>query len=187
MNVYTLWQLLLAFVKIGALSFGGGYAALPLIQEYVVDAHGWMSLADFTNLITISQMTPGPIAINAATFIGNAIAGIPGAIIATLGVILPSVLLVTVLTLLYYRYRELSILRTVLDYLRPSVVALIAVSAVTILLSSLFGEVFQGLDTVRLNMLIIFVLSLFLLHRQRPPVQVMIIAGLANALMASFF
>ena len=81
-------QLFLSFLQIGAFSFGGGYAAMPLIQSQVVDSHKWLSMAEFTNLITISQMTPGPIAVNSATFVGLKVAGIGGAAVATAGCIL---------------------------------------------------------------------------------------------------
>ena len=90
-------QLLLSFLQIGLFSFGGGYAALPLIQDQIVSLHGWLSMEEFTDLITISQMTPGPIAINAATFVGQKIAGVPGAIVATLGCVLPSCVIVTLI------------------------------------------------------------------------------------------
>ena len=83
-------QLFLSFLQIGALSFGGGYAAMPLIQEQVVTLHGWLSMNSFTDLITIAEMTPGPIAVNSASFVGMQIAGTPGAIVATFGCILPS-------------------------------------------------------------------------------------------------
>ena len=72
-------QLFFSFLQIGMFSFGGGYAAMPLIREQVVSRHGWLDMGEFTNLITISQMTPGPIAVNSATFVGTKIAGIPGA------------------------------------------------------------------------------------------------------------
>ena len=88
-------QLFLSFLQIGAFSFGGGYAAMPLIQNQVVDLHHWLSLSEFTDLVTISQMTPGPIAVNSATFVGIKIAGIPGAIVATLVCILPACIIVT--------------------------------------------------------------------------------------------
>ena len=88
-------QLFLSFLQIGLFSFGGGYAAMPLIQDQVVTRYGWLSMAEFTDLITISQMTPGPIAVNSATFVGIRIAGIPGALVATFGCILPSCILVT--------------------------------------------------------------------------------------------
>ena len=83
-------QLFLSFLQVGALSFGGGYAAMPLIQEQVVNLHSWLSMSEFTNLITIAEMTPGPIAVNSATFVGIKVAGLPGAIAATAGCILPS-------------------------------------------------------------------------------------------------
>ena len=73
-------QLFLSFLQVGMFSFGGGYAALPLIQGQVVKTHSWLSMSEFTDLITISQMTPGPIAVNSATFVGEKIAGIPGAV-----------------------------------------------------------------------------------------------------------
>ena len=94
-------QLFLAFLRIGALSFGGGYAAMPLIQEEVVTHYHWISMADFTDLVTISQMTPGPIAINAATFIGLQMAGPLGAVAATIGDVLPSCIVVTLIAILY--------------------------------------------------------------------------------------
>ena len=96
-------QLFLSFLQIGAFSFGGGYAAMPLIQNQVVQLHPWLSQSEFTDLITISQMTPGPIAINSATFVGIKIAGMPGALVATLGCILPSCIIVTIIAYLYMR------------------------------------------------------------------------------------
>ena len=87
-------QLFISFLQIGMFSFGGGYAAMPLIQGQVVTGHKWLSMAEFTDLITISQMTPGPIAVNSATFVGMKVAGVPGALAATLGCILPSCIIV---------------------------------------------------------------------------------------------
>ena len=78
-------QLFLSFLQIGALSFGGGYAAMPLIQAQIVTEHQWLSMSEFTDLVTIAEMTPGPIAINAATFVGTRLAGVPGALTATPG------------------------------------------------------------------------------------------------------
>ena len=106
-----LLQLFLSFLQIGAFSFGGGYAAVPLIQSLIVTQHGWLSMSEFTDLITISQMTPGPIAINSATFVGIKIAGTPGAIAATLGCILPSCIIVTLIARLYLKYRKLDLLQ----------------------------------------------------------------------------
>ena len=103
-----LLQLFWSFLQIGLFSFGGGYAAMPLIQAQIVTQHGWLGMAEFTDLVTISQMTPGPIAINAATFVGLRVAGVSGALAATVGCMLPSCVLVTLLARLYLRYRKLS-------------------------------------------------------------------------------
>ena len=129
-------QLFLSFLQIGALSFGGGYAAMPLIQEQVVTLHGWLSMGSFTDLITIAEMTPGPIAVNSATFVGMQIAGVFGAVVATLGCILPSCIVVTLLAHVYMKYRNMSLLQGTLASLRPAVVAMIAKAGVTILISS---------------------------------------------------
>ena len=90
-------QLFLSFLQIGALSFGGGYAAMPLIQAQIVTNHGWLSMSEFTDLVTIAEMTPGPIAVNSATFVGTKIGGVPGALVATAGCILPACILVTLI------------------------------------------------------------------------------------------
>ena len=103
-------KLFLSFFQVGLFSFGGGFAALPLIQDQVVDVNKWLTLAEFTDLITISQMTPGPIAINAATFVGIRIAGVLGAIISTLGCILPSCIIVSLLGWLYFKYKNLPLI-----------------------------------------------------------------------------
>ena len=98
-----LWKLLISFIQIGAFSFGGGYAALPLIQHQVVELHNWLSFNEFSDLITISQMTPGPIAINSATFVGLKIDGLLGAIVATLGCIIPSCIIVSLIAYVYLK------------------------------------------------------------------------------------
>ena len=131
-------ELLWAFIQIVLFSVGGGYAAIPLIQAKAVDGYGWLSIAEFTDLITIAEMTPGPIAINSATFVGIRVAGFPGALIATLGCILPSCIIVSALAFIYFRYRNIDILRDTLAALRPVVVALIASAGVTILLSATY-------------------------------------------------
>ena len=94
-------QLFLSFLKIGAFSFGGGYAAMPMIQQQMVDVYHWLSVSEFGDLVTISQMTPGPIAVNSATFVGIRIAGLPGAVAATWGCIFPSCIIVSVLAYIY--------------------------------------------------------------------------------------
>ena len=126
-------QLLLSFLQVGALSIGGGYAAMPLIREQTVILHPWLTAAEFADLVTIAEMTPGPIALNAATFVGMRVAGIPGALTATLGCVLPSILIVSVLSWLYVRFRSGRAMKSVLGTLRPVVVAMIASAAVALI------------------------------------------------------
>lgn len=174
-------QLFLSFLQIGAFSFGGGYAAMPLIQNQVVDIHQWLSLSEFTDLVTISQMTPGPIAINSATFVGIKIAGIPGAIVATLGCILPACLIVTLIAYFYMKYRHLSFLQNVLNYLRPAVVSLIAAAGLTIIISAFFETSILAIENMRIYMIIIFGFSVFMLrYKQANPILVMTLSGVLN-------
>ena len=152
-------QLFFAFLQIGAFSFGGGYAAMPLIQAQVIEKYGWLTVEEFTNLITISEMTPGPIAINSATFVGNQVAGIPGALAATVGCILPSCIFVTLLAWIYIRYRNLSLLQGTLTALRPAVVAMIANAGLTILIPAFFksGLISFAQSNFQLRPVILFI------------------------------
>jgi len=126
-------QLMLAFLQVGAFSIGGGYAAMPLIKSLTVDTHAWLTAAEFADLVTIAEMTPGPIAMNAATFVGMRVAGLPGALAATLSCVLPSIVIVSILSWLYARFRSGRGMQTILGALRPVVVALIASAAVTLI------------------------------------------------------
>lgn len=132
-------ELFWSFFQIGLFSIGGGYAAMPLIQHQVVELHPWLTLEQFSDIITISQMTPGPIAINSATFVGLQLGGLPGALVATAGCVLPSCIIVLTLAYVYYRYRGLSMVQGVLAGLRPAVVAMIASAGVTLVNLSFFG------------------------------------------------
>ena len=176
-------QLFLSFLQIGAFSFGGGYAAMPLIQNQVVDLHQWLSLSEFTDLVTISQMTPGPIAVNSATFVGIKIAGIPGAIVATLGCILPACIIVTIIAWLYLKYRNMKSLQVILSTLRPAVVSLIATAGLTIIISAIFGELGISINTIKIQMVVIFGICMFLLMKWKMnPIFVMVLAGILNVI-----
>lgn len=179
-------ELFLSFLQIGLFSFGGGYAALPLIQGQVVTAHGWLSMSEFTDLITISQMTPGPVAINSATFVGIKIAGLPGALIATLGCILPSCVIVTLIARLYLKYQNMDALQSVLNSLRPAVVAMIASAGISILVSAFWGS---GASITPAEtdwtLVVIFILCLLLLKKLKMnPVWVMLLAGVMKAALS---
>ena len=183
-------QLFLSFLQIGAFSFGGGYAAMPLIQNQVVQLHPWLSQSEFTDLITISQMTPGPIAVNSATFVGTRIAGVPGALAATIGCVLPSCILVTILAKIYLKYRSLSLLQGILKSLRPAVIAMIAAAGVSILVTAFWGNDISSLDldailsSTNIRAVGIFLLSLILLARfKMDPIHVMLLSGGAEVVM----
>lgn len=180
-------QLFLSFLQVGALSFGGGYAAMPLIQEQVVNSHSWLTMAEFTNLITIAEMTPGPIAINAATFVGTQIAGVLGAVIATLGCILPSCVVVTLLAYVYMKYRNMSLLQGTLASLRPAVVAMIAKAGITILISAFFldGTVTFIRQNICVSMIFFFGIALILLRKFKVnPILAMVLCGVANVVLS---
>lgn len=133
------FELFWSFLKIGLFSFGGGYAAIPLIQDIIVDTNGWLTIAEFTDLITISQMTPGPISVNSATFVGLNIAGFWGAFFATLGNLTPSFVVVTFIAWLYMRYKTINTLQDVLQVLQPAVIAMIAAAGVSLIITAFLG------------------------------------------------
>ncbi len=172
-------QLFLSFLQVGLFGFGGGYAAMPLIQEQIVTKHGWLSMVEFTDLISISQMTPGPIAVNSATFVGNKIAGVPGALVATIGCILPSCIIVTSIAYVYLKNRKNQMVQEILQSLHLAVIAMIASAGVTILITAFWGEVQKiSIPNTDWSMVIIFFISLLLLRKTRiSPILVMVLAG----------
>ena len=126
------------FAKIGLVCVGGGYASMPLIQAAVVDDYHWLTLSEFIDIFTISQMTPGPIGINAATFAGMKVAGLPGSVAATLGFVTPSFILCLILARLLLRYGSIGAIQGVLNGLRPAVVALICAAGLSFIALTLF-------------------------------------------------
>lgn len=179
-----LLKLFMSFFQIGLFSFGGGYAAMSLIKYQVVDLNSWISLVQFTDLITISQMTPGPIALNSATFVGLQVAGLPGAIVATLGNVVPSFIVVSILSYIYFRYKNIKIMSHVLLGIRPVVVAMIASAGLTILLTALWNaEMIIWADTNILNV-ILFIGSMIVLRKFKlDPILVMVLTGVIGIIV----
>jgi len=185
-------QIFVSFFQIGLFSIGGGYAALPLIENQVIDVHNWLSLADFADLITISQMTPGPIALNAATFVGTRVGGLLGAIVATVGCITPSCIIVLTLAYFYYKYKNISTIQGVLKGLRPAVVSLIASAGISILSLALFKT--EGVTITNMNLsdinfvsVILVALGLFFLRKFKAnPIHVMILSGIIGLIVYTF-
>lgn len=162
-------QLFLSFIKIGLFSFGGGYAAVPLIQSEIVELKKWIDMNEFVNLITIAEMTPGPIALNSATFVGQKVGGFTGAVVATLGCILPSFLIVLILAYLYMKYKKLTVVQGVLSGLRPAVVSMIASAGLSILILALFNESMKNINLkdFRVVEFLLFGVGLFLLRKYK--------------------
>lgn len=174
-------KLFLSFLQVGMFSVGGGYAAMPLIQNQVVEAHKWLTMGEFTDLITIAEMTPGPIAVNSATFVGIRIAGWQGAVIATFGCILPSCLIVSLLAYIYYKYKGVSAMQSVLACLRPAVVALIAVAGISILRVVLFADSGISLHAVNWIGAGLFLAAFTVLRKLKwNPILVMSLRGVLN-------
>ena len=165
MNLLT--KLFLAFIQVGLFSVGGGYAAIPLIQEQIVNIYGLMTMEEFTDLITVAEMTPGPISINSATFVGMRLAGIPGGLLCSIGCIIPSFIICLTLAYFYYKYRTVSGVQVVLGSLRPAVVALIGSAGASILMLGLFQTDIKNvvLGDIRFVELGIFVVALFILRK----------------------
>lgn len=184
------FELLWSFFQIGLFSIGGGYAAMPLIQHQVVDVHPWLSMSQFADIMTIAEMTPGPIAINSATFVGIQIAGIPGALIATLGCILPSCVIVTALAYIYYRFRGLTMVQGILSGLRPAVVAMIASAAISLAILSLYGQrtLPAHLSNMNYISICIFAIGLFILRKWKcNPIYVIAASGIIGIFLYSLF
>lgn len=162
-----LLKLFFAFIQVGMFSVGGGYAAIPLIQEQIVNIYGLMSMEEFSDLITVAEMTPGPISINSATFVGMRLAGIPGVLLCSVGCIIPSFCICLTLAHFYYKYRTVSGVQVVLGSLRPAVVALIGSAGASILMLGLFQTDIKNvvLGNIRLVELGIFVIALFILRK----------------------
>lgn len=182
-------KLFWSFFQVGLFSFGGGYVAMPLIQNQVVDIHGWLNFNEFSDVITISQMTPGPIAINSATFVGIRIAGIPGAITATIGCVLPSCVIVLFLAFIYYRYRGLDTTQGILNALRPAVIAMIASSGLSLIILAFWrGKAITGnINELDIITVIIFAVAMIALRKWKiNPVFVMAISGILGLCIYPF-
>ena len=121
----TLWQVFATFFKIGAFTFGGGYAMIPLIQRETVDNHNWVTEDDILEIIAIAESTPGPIAINSATFVGYRTCGVLGSVAATLGVVLPSFIIIFAISFVLRQFQELKAVQYAFHGIRAGVMALL--------------------------------------------------------------
>ena len=168
-------ELVWVFFKIGLFSIGGGYAIIPLIQAQVVDHYGWISQKTFTDIITISQMTPGPLAVNTSTFIGIQIGGILGAILATGGCVISGICISYLLYRFFKKHRDSNYIFEVLNGLKASSLGMIVSAAVSILLLAFTGSETLGADmAVDWIAVLVFAGSFFALRKWKVNPMLMI-------------
>lgn len=183
----TYWKLFYSYLLIGLFSVGGGHAAIPLIQELIVDNLHWMTMEEYTSLVTIAEITPGPIAVNSSTFVGLKVGGFWGILAATAGCILPSCLLLSIVAVLYRKYKKVSAFQAVLLFLRPVVVALIASAGLNILGQVLFQGEQPALQSFHLFSFLLFAAGFFLLSKRKwNPIAVIFFCGICNLLLSIF-
>ena len=167
-----LTRLFWEFFKIGAFTFGGGYAMIPLIEKEIVNKYHWLTMEQFTDLIAISEMTPGPVAVNSATFVGYRVAKFWGAVASTLGVILPSFLVIWTISSVFFQFQNNPIVQAAFKGLRPAVLGLIIVAVLSV------GKVsiLSGYKSLIIVFGTIIALSIFKIH----PILVLVISAIVG-------
>ena len=175
------------FLKIGMFTFGGAYGAIPLIQQCVL-TQGWMSKEMFANILAVSESTPGPIMVNSATYIGASQAGILGATVATLGVVLPSFVVILLIAVLFAKAVKHPAVRAVLNGIQPCIVGVILATGFAMVLEILFGipgAVAPDLTSAALFVLLLGVSLLYTCLRKKPlsPIVLIIFAAALGVLL----
>ncbi|MCT1401097.1 chromate transporter [Paenibacillus sp. p3-SID867] len=180
-----LLKLLMVFFQIGLFSIGGGYAIIPFIQQLAVEKYAWVSQRVFTDIITISQMTPGPLAVNTSTFVGLQIAGIPGAIISTFGCVISGVCISIMLYRFFQRFNQSVYVLEALNGLRSASLGLIISAAATILLLTFTGTSTMSVATnVDWIAVAVFIGSLFVLRKWKMnPIFLMVLTGILGGII----
>lgn len=173
-NVSILIQLFISFFKIGAFSFGGGYAMLPLLEKELVEKHQWVSTTDFIDILAISEMTPGPIAINSATFLGYNTSGILGAAIATFAVVLPSFIIITLIYMFINSFKNSKYVSWIFRGIRPVVLGLIGAAAITVGKTS-----FVDIKAVIIAILLFYLVT----FRKTNPILGILLAGTLGVIL----
>lgn len=172
MNV--LMELFISFFKIGAFSFGGGYAMLPLIKEEVIEIHKWLTNAEFIDIVAISEMTPGPIAINTATFLGYRVSGLAGSIVSTFAVVLPSFIVMSLIIHFLFKFKNSPYSDWFFTGIRPIVLGLIAAAGVTVAM-----DAFIDVKSI----LIAITLFYFVSFKDLSPIFAILMAGITGLIL----
>jgi chromate transporter len=176
-----LLQVFLAFVRVGALAFGGAYAAIPLVEQEVVVRSGWMTYAEFMDLLALDEITPGPILINSATFVGMQIAGIPGAIAATLGCILVPCIVAITLLLIFRKYKDTPVVKTIVLSLKCMALALIASTMIKLGVQAVAPDAPSVNMAYAAYVAVVMCAAFYLINQKRiKPLYVMLGCGVVN-------
>lgn len=175
--------LFLGFARIGIMAFGGAYAAIPLVEREVVEINGWLTYEEYGNLLALDELTPGPILINSATFVGARVAGVPGAIAATLGTIAPACAISLTLLLIYKKYMKLDWLQSIIFAVKCMTVGLITVT----ILRAVTNSVLEPRSTLGFDplMAIMTAAAIFVMKKWKPnPLWLMLGGGAINLIAA---
>lgn len=185
------FQLFYTFFKIGLFGFGGGYAMLSMIQGEVVTRYGWLTAQEFTDIVAISQMTPGPIGINSATYVGyttiaghyGASLGVLGSCIATFAVVLPSFILMLTISKFFLKYQKHPVVEAVFSGLRPAVVGLLASAALVLMNVENFGSPKEDTYSFAVSCIIFLVAFIGTRKYKLNPIGMIVACGLAGLML----
>ena len=177
-------QLFYTFFKIGMFGFGGGYAVLSMIQGEVVTRYGWLTAQEFTDIVAVSQMTPGPIGINTATYVGfTATGSVWGSLIATFAVVLPSFILMLAISKFFLKYQKHPAVEAVFSGLRPAVVGLLASAALVLMNKDNFGAPQEDVQAFAVSCLIFLVAFIGTRKYKVSPILMIVACGVAGLLL----
>lgn len=177
-------ELFYTFFKIGLFGFGGGYAMLSMIQAEVVNRHGWISAQEFTDIVAISQMTPGPIGINSATYVGYTATGnVWGSVVATGAVVLPSFILMLAISRFFLKYQKHPMVEAVFSGLRPAVVGLLASAALLLMNKENFSTPTEDLYSFVVSCIIFIVAFVGTRKYKLNPISMIAACGIAGLLL----
>ena len=174
-------QLFWAYLKIGIFGFGGGYAMLSMIEFEVVDHYGWMSIEEFSDMVALSQMTPGPVSINIATFIGYTVGGFWGSMVATAAIVMPSLLLLFFVLRFLFKNKENYIVKTTLSSMKPVIAGLIFVAALMMMNPESFAD--AGLHGSNISVIICAISFIATYFAKINPILLIIASGIVGYLV----
>ena len=169
-----LLKLFISFLKIGAFSFGGGYAMLPLIRKEIIEVHGWLTITEFIDILAVVEMTPGPIAINSATFLGYKVGGVLGSVIATTAVVLPSFVIILTIAHFLSKFRDSPYVDWAFIGIRPVILGLVTSASLTVAI-----DAFINIKSIIIGLAIFYLITFKKLH----PIWGIILAGITGAIL----